>query len=230
MSPAKRASSSVDVDVAAPRLDDTLAAATLDALCADQSDREWTELTIVGETSRAMPTGLAIDRCRFTNVRLTAAALLRARLNDAVFDSCELSAVDLSDAVLNRVAFSNCRMAAAQLTSARLRDVSFVSCKLTDLNARMLDGARLHWQDSSLTAADFYGAKIDGARWHDCDLTDVDMSQSRIADVRLHGSTLTGLHGAKHLTDVVIDNDQVVPFALSLFDAFGITVTDERDA
>ena len=228
MSKGQRASRSVEV--ATPRLDDTLGASTLDALCADRGEHEWTELAIVGETSRAMPTGLTIDRCRFTNVRLTAAALLRARLSDIVFDSCELSAVDLSDAVLNRVSFTNCRMAAAQLTSARLRDVSFVACKLTDLNARMLDGARLRWQDSSLTSADFYGAKIDGARWYDCDLTDADMSQSRIADVRLHGSMLTGLRGAKDLSGVVIDSDQIVPLALSLFDAFGITVTEERDA
>jgi uncharacterized protein YjbI with pentapeptide repeats len=227
MSPAKRASSSVDVAV--PRLDDALGAAPLDALCADRSEREWMELAISGETSHAMPTGLTIDRCRFTNVRLTAAALTRARLTDVVFEACELSAIDLGDAVLNRVAFSNCRMAAAQLTSARLRDVSFVSCKLTDLNARMLDGARLRWQESILTSADFYGAKIESARWYDCDLTDADMSQSRIVDVRLHGSELTGLRGAKHLADVVIGNDQVVPLALSLFDAFGISVNDERE-
>jgi len=73
------------------------------------------------------------------------------------------------------------------------------------VSGRSWPSSARHLRRCRLTSADFYGAKSDGARWYDCDLTDVDVSQSRIADVRLHGSTLTGLRGAKHLSGMVID-------------------------
>jgi uncharacterized protein YjbI with pentapeptide repeats len=119
-------------------------------------------------------------------------------------------------------------MLALQLAGARLRDVRFIRCMLDDASFRMATGERVQFDDSRLVAADFYEAKIRSTRFFDCDLTSSEFSRSELPGALLQGSTLEGLQEAAYLREVRIDSSQILPFALRLFGALGISVDDDR--
>ena len=58
------------------------------------------------------------------------------------------------------------------------------------------------------------------------DLTEAEVSQARLEDVALHGSTIDGLQGVAALRGATISPDQVMALALPVLHAAGITVTD----
>ena len=68
-----------------------------------------------------------------------------------------------------------------------------------------------------------------GGQFPDCDLRGADFSKADVAGTRFHGSDVTGLRGAGHLKGAHIDAAQVLPLALQVFAAMGITVDDDDD-
>ena len=68
-----------------------------------------------------------------------------------------------------------------------------------------------------------------GRAFYDCDLSETDFSQSELGGARFHGSLLTDIKGGEYLRDIVIDSTQVLPLALRVFSALGISIADERE-
>ena len=158
---------------------------------------------------------------------LSGARIERLRMTDVVLDGCDLSGADLYEADLTRVAFESCRLSGATLAKARLTDVTFTGCKAEGLNLRMVTGARVTFDDTVLRDADLLSAAITDGRFLGCDLHDADVTKAKLGGVRLHRSQLDGLKGAEHLRGAVIDATQLVPLAVRVFAALGITVEDE---
>lgn len=63
----------------------------------------------------------------------------------------------------------------------------------------------------------------------DCDLTSAEFSTTTFADARFHGSDLSDVRGIQHLRGIVIDHDQMHPFAMSLLAAHEVTVDAQRE-
>jgi uncharacterized protein YjbI with pentapeptide repeats len=83
------------------------------------------------------------------------------------------------------------------------------------------------WFDGvDLTGADFTGADLTGAGLVGCRLVDVELSKATLQGARLHGSVLDAVRGGDSLRGTVIGSDQIVPVAVPLFAALGITVDD----
>jgi uncharacterized protein YjbI with pentapeptide repeats len=78
-----------------------------------------------------------------------------------------------------------------------------------------------------LVDADFSSAALPGARFIGCDLTGVELSKAVLTGASLQWSTLAGLRGAESLRGVTISSDQVVPAALAVLGAMGVTIDDE---
>jgi uncharacterized protein YjbI with pentapeptide repeats len=93
----------------------------------------------------------------------------------------------------------------------------------------MCRGERVGFESTTMRGADLYEAELSAAHLFDCDLSGAELSKIRMAGARLHGCTLDEIKGAGYLRDVVIDATQLVPLALNVFAALGITIDDERE-
>lgn len=67
------------------------------------------------------------------------------------------------------------------------------------------------------------------ARIVSCDLTGADLTKATLSGSLLRESKLDSITGADALRGVTIGSDLVVPTALAVFGALGITVDDEAD-
>jgi len=210
----------------APRVPDDLRPAT-------SRDEHWTGCEVRGNADLAVQfhdgRPEEIRESRVIDVRFDGVDLDRLLVTDVVFEDCSFVAASWADASFNRVEFRTCRMTEVVLAGARLDDVRFVDCKLDGANLRMAVGAVVEFLRCPLTGADLYAARLEAARFFGCDLERADVSAARLDGARLHGSRLGGLIGGEQLRGVVIDSSQVLPLALRVFSALGITVDDDPE-
>lgn len=64
-----------------------------------------------------------ISGCRISGTAFVGTELIRARVNDTLFERCDMSGVILAHAVLTRVEFHDCRLSGADLSAGHWRDV-----------------------------------------------------------------------------------------------------------
>jgi len=189
----------------------------------------WSEVDVRGEYVGVDAPQLDVTRSRFVDVRLTAGRFEGARFTDVRFEGCDLSGATLMESSFTRVEFVRCRLSGTTLGGSRCRDLRFVDCKLDGAHLRSMKGERLEMERCVATNVDFAAAQLTGCRLFDCDLGGADFSNVSLPGVRLHGSALDELRGAGSLRNAVIDTAQIVPLALRMFHAIGVTVDDDRD-
>lgn len=191
-------------------------------------DTEWRGLDIEGDFSGQRASRLEATGCRLVNSRLTGTQLPGARLVDVTFRNCELSGAIFTEASLWRARFESCRMRGASFAEAVLRDVSFADCRLDEGDFRMCSGQRAGFEGCSLAGADFYAARVDDAHFFNCELVGTEFSKATLEGGRLHGSKLEDLRGASYLRGVTISSAQLVPLAMQLLSAMGVSIDDEQ--
>jgi len=188
---------------------------------------EWYQVCVRGDFSGQVAGTVEVSESLVMGARLVGVEVGRLRMTDTVVDDCDLSGAVVMDAVLTRVEFRNCRMSGLVAAGARLRDVRFVECKLDDANFRMTTSERVEFDRTILRTADFYAAKLPSVRFSSCDLDFAQFSKADLRGARLHGSTLADVLGADSFAGVVVETEQVLPLALRVFAALGITVDDD---
>ena len=209
---------------ARPRVPADLEDASGDALT---DDLEWNQVRVRGDLSGQVARMVEVAESHLAGARLVGVEVERLRVTDTVFDDCDLSGAVLIDAALTRVEFRNCRLSGLGVPGARLLDVRFEGCKLDDANFRMTTSERVEFDRTILRTADFYAATLRSARFWDCDLELAQFSKADLRGARLHGSNLADVLGAESFAGVVVETAQVMPLALRLFVALGITVDDD---
>lgn len=206
-----------------PRLDDARIAQTGDELDDHDvlEDVDW-----IGGAPGSV-SDVEIIRSRLTGVTLTGLELADLRLLDVELVECELSGTVLTGARWERVVLRRCRMSGLVAAELRATDVRLDGCKADQawLRASVLDRCEL--VDTDLRGADLYGARVTRSAFRRCDLTELDVSASHFEQVSLHGSTVDRLKGAESLQGLTIGSDQLVPLALPILAARGITVDDD---
>ena len=190
----------------------------------DEDDLSGVQLS--GNFAMAEYEAVALSECRVVGAAFTGSSLLRASLVDCVITDSDLSGAILEDCHFDRVEFRHCRLSGVQAQGSRLRDVAVLDCKADGGNFRMTVWERSELLDSNLAESDFYGARLPSSRIEGCDLSGVEFSKCDLNGARLHRSTLDGIRGGEALRGITIGSDQVIPTALALFAAFGITVDD----
>ncbi len=206
-----------------PRLDD-------DRVDRPDGELEHDERLEDVEWSAATPRpvrGVEIVRSRLTNVTLTGLELDGWRLVDVELVECELSGTVLSGAHWERVVLRRCRMSGLVAAELQATDVRLDACKADGawLRAAVLDRSEL--VDTDLQGADLYDARVTRTAFRRCDLSEVDVSASHFEAVSLHGSVVDRMKGAEALRGCTIGSDQLVPLALPILVARGITVDDD---
>lgn len=164
----------------------------------------------------AIPGGarrVSITRVRCRAVRL-AGALPAAEMEDVVWDGCDLSNVDLSDAILLRVVFRNCRMTGVNFSGAALRDVSFEDDALPYGNFRFARMERTDFLRCNCSRADFLQLAPAKARFVHTDLRQAQMAGTSLAGLDLTTCNIDGL-GARpeDLRGVILSAEQAVTAA-----------------
>jgi fluoroquinolone resistance protein len=149
-------------------------------------------------------------RCTFRTVILQESRWDHARLEDCVFDSCDLTrmhpqkvalrnvefiacrltGVDWSDLALNpTVAFDSCNLQYASFVKVNLTKAKFLRCKAVEVN----------FIETRLPEADFTGTDLGGSNFDQCDLRKADFggsqgffadpSKNRMKDTRISMQT-----------------------------------------
>jgi fluoroquinolone resistance protein len=138
--------------------------------------------TFVGlELSRADLADKLFAGCTFRNVKLSESRWSRARLEECVFEACDLTRLAPAEMALRGVQFNRCKMMGidwsgvgqypdlsfadcnldySSFTSLRLRKTPFVRCSLVEAS----------FVDADLTEARFDSCRFTGARFERCDL------------------------------------------------------------
>jgi uncharacterized protein YjbI with pentapeptide repeats len=191
---------------------------------------ELDDVTVSADLSGRHASDVELTGCRLEGALLTATRLRRGRLTDCILAGCDLSGLVLEDSVLTRVEFRECRVSGLQAAGSRFRDVAFVGCRMNDANFRMTTWERAEFDGCDLVDADFYAAALPAGRFLDCDLTGVDLTRSTLTGARLQRSVLDNLKGASALAGVTMSSDQIIPAALAIFAALGITIDDGEPA
>jgi len=206
-----------------PRIDDELAERSGDEL----DDHDVLEDVTWTGGAPGPATGVEILRARLTGITFTGLELEKLRLVDVELVDCELSGTVLTGAVWERVVLRRCRMSGVVAAELHASDVRIDSCKADQawLRASVLDRCEL--VDTDLSGSDLHGTQVTRSAFRRCDLTEVDVSASRFDQVSLHGSTLDRMKGADALQRCTIGSDQLVPLALPILQARGITVDDD---
>jgi uncharacterized protein YjbI with pentapeptide repeats len=210
----------------APRLDDDLDE-LVDPVLAGVD--EWEAVVASGVVSSGPSPSLTVTASRLAGLHGPGLTVDRLRLVDSAVSRCDLSGAVLLDAQFRRVVFDDCRLSGVVMPGARWTDVRFVRCKMESADLRMVVGERVQFEDCVLRGADLTDARLVSSSLEECDLRDADVTRAGLRGVRLHRSQLDGLKGAEHLRGVVIDETQVLPLALALVTAMGITIDVDDD-
>jgi fluoroquinolone resistance protein len=120
-------------------------------------------------------------RCTFRNAKLQETGWARTRLEDCLFEGCDLTRARPAQLALRTVAFKHCKLMGidwsnlatypdvsfeecnlryASFVSAQLRKTRFVQCSLLEANFLQVE----------LGEAVFEACQLSGARFEDCDL------------------------------------------------------------
>lgn len=119
--------------------------------------------------------------CTFRNLKLPESRWGRARLEDCVFEACDLTRLAPAGMVLRGVRFERCKMMGVDWTDVgTYPDLAFVDCNLdycsfVSLRAHNLPFIRCslveaNFVDCDLAGATFEGCQLGGARFERCDL------------------------------------------------------------
>jgi len=179
-----------------------------------------------GDVSGDDAEDVTLDGCRLVGLRLVGAHLARLRLRDCVLETCDLSGAVLDSTVWQRVELRDCRLSGAVLPTASWRHVRLATCQAKAMALRLGNVERLLIEDSQLPAGDLHGTRLTDAVLTRCDLAGVDLSNVTLERVRFESCRLDDLKAAPRLAGATIDSGSIIPVALGLFAALGITVDD----
>lgn len=134
----------------------------------DAEDEPLTDCLLTGQCSedfyKVEILGCKLDGCRLSG------RLDRCYIRDTVFDSCDLSNIDLSGSILRRVAFLNCKLVGAKLAEARLDQVLFAGCPAKYANFTLAACKGVGFENCDLEGASLQELKQEGLYFKDCSL------------------------------------------------------------
>lgn len=171
-------------------------------------------------------------RATFTRVTFAGLDLTELATHGAVFDRCRFTDVRLSASEHRESAFLTCTFSGCTFFGARFLGCKAVGCTFTRSTFGALEIERGDWSFVTLARADLTGVTVRGTRMREADLTravctgavlrDVDLSGAALEDVVLVGADLRGSDLAAldprraELRGAVVDLRQAVVLAEGL--------------
>jgi uncharacterized protein YjbI with pentapeptide repeats len=156
---------------------------------------------------------LNIARAKFLSVRFEA-TLPATEFEDVIFEGCDLSNVNFSDAILLRTAFINCRMTGVNFSGAVLKDTDMENSMVKYANFHFARFDRAAFTECNCTNTDFGEATFGRMKFVQTDLRQSQMSGTSLADIDFTSCDIDGL-GARpeDLRGVILSADQAITAA-----------------
>ena len=133
--------------------------------------------------------GVIFKKVTFINTKLNLLSLSNVRFID-----CDLSNLDLSDAIIHRVEFVNCKLMGLNLTEAALQDVHIDRCngKFALMSFTKLKNVII--ADSNFDNSTFTDCKLTKVQIKDCSLLLSQMSGTSLKGIDLSDSMIDGIN------------------------------------
>ena len=128
-------------------------------------------------------------RCTFRKLLLQETRWPQTRLEDCVFDGCDLTRMQPKKLALRGVEFIGCRLTGVDWTDVaanpavafegcNLQYASFVSVNLTGARLVRCRAIEVNFIEARLTGADFSGSDLSGSKFEHCDLRQADFRET----------------------------------------------------
>jgi len=192
------------------------------------SGTEFTDETFEGlELEHADLSGREFFRCTFRALKAPESSWARSRLEECVFESCDLSRANLTEARFIDVAFRDTRLMGTDWSAVApnpdvrfdacdLRFASFVKTNLRKTKLRACKASEANFIECELVEADLGGTDLTGANIDACDLSKADLSTAIGAFLNPANNRVKGAR---------ISVESAVLLAMS----FGMKVGDEAE-
>lgn len=150
-------------------------------------ERLRSEIDLEGETFIGLDAqgldlgGKELYRCTFRGAKLIETTWRRTRLEDCVFEDCDLTRMDPAGLALSGVVLRRCKLLGVDFTDLGSNpDVRFEECNLEYAVFRRTNLRKLAFLDTNLRSATFV----------DCDVVEADLSGCDLAGATFEGSNL----------------------------------------
>jgi uncharacterized protein YjbI with pentapeptide repeats len=163
------------------------------------------------------------DKIIFKNTTFTGTSLTGVELTDVIFEKCDLSNVDFSNAIIHRTEFKECKMIGINLTGVTLRNVLFDSCLADYATFRFSNTKQVIIQDSFLCKTDFCYSKLQKIELYRSNIDQAQLSGIKLDGIDLSTCEFNGLGvEVEDLKGCIISREQAYIFA----NLFGLIVNE----
>ncbi len=155
------------------------------------ADRECFEDEVFSglELPKADCSGREFVRCTFRTLSLPESNWQGTRLDDCIFEACDLTRMRAAKMAARGINFLNCRLMGIDWTELRpnptvsfdecnLQYASFVNINLTGTRFGHCRLTEAHFIDSRLVDVDFTDSEMSGSRFEHCDVRGADFSRA----------------------------------------------------
>lgn len=164
--------------------------------------------------------------CTFTNVKLPQSRWQRARLEDCVFDGCDLTRIAPAQLSLRGVELVRCKMLGIDWSElAEFPVMSFLECNLSYCSFVSLSAQKISFKSCVLVEANFIDADLAKATFHACQLAGARFEKCNLERASFAGSRDLLLDPAKNrVKGARIPQESAILLAKS----FGFTITNDE--
>ncbi|ULO06492.1 pentapeptide repeat-containing protein [Paenibacillus sp. 19GGS1-52] len=157
---------------------------------------------------------VSFEKVLFRNVTITESSLSGIELTDVIFERCDLSNVNFSDAFVHRTEFRNCKLIGTDFTRGRFQNVLFTDCIGDYATFRFANFKQVAYVDSSLIGADYYQSVLQKISFNRCNLDQAMLSGTKLNGIDLSDCEFSGLHvEIEDLYGCIISAQQAASFA-----------------
>lgn len=161
---------------------------------ADAEDEPITDCLFTGDCSddfyKIEILGCRLDHCRLSG------RLDRCYIRDTVFDTCDLSNIDLSGAILRRVSFRSCKLLGSKFAEARLDHVLFSDCPMQLTNLTLTSLKNVGFESCNLENGSLQEIKSSGLYFKNCRLTAASLFRTSLRAMDLTTDEISGIQVA----------------------------------
>ncbi len=129
----------------------------------------------------------------FRNVEFRRTYFAGADIEDARFENCDLSNMDLGGAIIHRTVFENCKMLGANFSGAALQNVIIDNCNACYVNFRFSNFKRTLLKESAFCMGDFQSSEFLDVTLEDDDLSKAQLSGTGLCGIDLSTCLIEGI-------------------------------------
>lgn len=156
---------------------------------------------------------VSFDQVIFKNVTITESSLPGIELMDVIFDHCDLSNVDFTDAIIHRTEFRNCKLIGTDFTGGRFQNVYVKDCLGDFATFRLADLKQVAFDNSSLKNSDYYQSKFQKVAFSRCNIDQAMLAGTKLSGMDLSDCEFSGLIvDIQDLEGCIISPQQAVSF------------------